>query len=484
MSTTSNAPHPEPLCTLSAFGRETWTPIHTLRFPSQPSTFFSALLETFSHPEHNTTWILRSDTLYDSSTSTTPPLIPPLDIALPGFTTTRTLLRRFVPRNPQRDNESIQTCHFLSSTSLHDDAIRELVLLLTHSPAGGVPYYLPQVRGVAWLLHHPTPESPAVSLLYNFFPLTTLTPRLSRTAEHLLTRVLKLSKGTEEGYEKRVHHDVLVKRETFQDLYLSLRLRHAKRLVEGWREKTDPTKHVFEDILIAAFLLCLWGEMYPDRIGWRGFVDVGCGNGVLVDILIREGWGGYGFDARARKSWDGFQEETRARLRVCVLVPWLLDDAEAGAKEEGVHDGRFEDGTFIISNHADELTPWTPILAAANKCPFLAIPCCSHDLSGAKKRFPPPKEVEESNDLRLNRNYSKSTYASLCGYVERLAGDCGWAVEREVLRIPSTRNMGIIGRRVKEDVDVDVREIVQREGGGVGWRERVEALRKKEAVGH
>jgi len=240
-------------------------------------------------------------------------------------------------------------------------------------------------------------------------------------------------------------------------------------------------KHVFEDILIATFLVCLWEGMYPGKAGWVGFVDVGCGNGVLVDILLREGWAGRGFDARGRKSWAGFCADTQEALEEKVLVPFLLD----GEGGEGVHDGRFVSGTFVVSNHADELTPWTPILAAASGCPFLAIPCCSHDLSGAKKRFPPPKELEDSEaagDLRLNMNLSKSTYASLCAYVERIARECGWVVEREVLRIPSTRNVGIIGRR--RTGEVDVAEVVRREGGGVGWRERVEALRKKEAVGH
>jgi tRNASer (uridine44-2'-O)-methyltransferase len=169
-----------------------------------------------------------------------------------------------------------------------------------------------------------------------------------------------------------------------------------------------------------------------------------------------------------------------------VLVPWLLGE-QARERE---HDGRFPEGTFIISNHADELTPWTPILAAANNCPFLAIPCCSHDLSGAKKRFPPPKELRgtaAAGDLTLNRNLSSSTYASLCAYVERIAAECGWVVEREVLRIPSTRNVAVIGRKKRkeggEETHVDVAEIVRREGGAEGWRERVQALRKRDADG-
>jgi tRNASer (uridine44-2'-O)-methyltransferase len=493
-SADSPPPHPPALHSLDHESRpQTWHPLLTSAFPHKPSSFLSALSQMFSHPEHNTSWILRSDTLYDSSATTTissstaEEEAAPLAISIPTFTITRTLLRRFVPRNPNRDAPALQTCHFLSFTGTSGE-IRELVVYLNHGCSREeTPYYLPKVRGVGWLLSpNGEWEGYTVSLLYSYFtPGEVADERLSRTAHHLLTRAVKLAAGIESGYVKRVHHDLLVPREEFQDLYLQLRNRHAKRLVDGWREKTDPKKHAFEDLLIAAFLICLWRRMYPQKGGWKGFVDIGCGNGVLVDVLLHEGWEGYGFDARARKSWEGFREDTQNALAERILVPWILGAEEA----PDIHDGRFEEGMFIISNHADELTPWTPILAAASNCPFLAIPCCSHDLSGAKKRFPPPKELantEATGDLRLNRNMSRSTYASLCAYVEGLARDCGWVVETEVLRIPSTRNVGIIGRRKREGEEVvDVAKLVEREGGADGWREKAEALRKKEPVaGH
>ena len=54
-------------------------------------------------------------------------------------------------------------------------------------------------------------------------------------------------------------------------------------------------------------------------------------------------------------------------------------------------------------------------------------------------------------------------------------------VQREVLRIPSTRNVGVVGRFVgggegEEAREERVREIVRRKGGGVGWVERAVAL--------
>jgi len=47
------------------------------------------------------------------------------------------------------------------------------------------------------------------------------------------------------NYKKRVIHDVLVPRESYQDLYLIMRERH-KHLINTWQEVTDPLKHVFE----------------------------------------------------------------------------------------------------------------------------------------------------------------------------------------------------------------------------------------------
>lgn len=54
-------------------------------------------------------------------------------------------------------------------------------------------------------------------------------------------------------------------------------------MLHSWRESTDATKHVFEDVAIAAWLILLWRDMYADCGGRPpgGFVDVGCGNGLL-----------------------------------------------------------------------------------------------------------------------------------------------------------------------------------------------------------
>ncbi|KAH0139644.1 hypothetical protein KCU67_g15101, partial [Aureobasidium melanogenum] len=132
--------------------------------------------------------------------------------------------------------------------------------------------------------------------------------------------------------------------------------------------------------------------------------------------------------------------------------------------------------------------------------PFIAIPCCSHNLAGARWRAPISKAAKEkaaaqrrqdssaseiNNNDQLRENQAaetgslkkpagtknvQSAYASLCDYVSGLADDVGFVVETEILRIPSTRNTCILGRKAKavqNDADVSkeehVRHIVARE---------------------
>lgn len=50
--------------------------------------------------------------------------------------------------------------------------------------------------------------------------------------------------------------------------------------------------------------MLLWGERKPS------FVDMGCGNGLLVHILNSENYNGVGVDVRARKMWAQYPQTT------------------------------------------------------------------------------------------------------------------------------------------------------------------------------
>lgn len=306
---------------------------------------------------------------------------------------------------------------------------------------------------------------------------------LQRTAMHLITTVQKHGIGLHNGYVKKVHHDVILPQVKTQNTYARLKTKYAKSLITHWKEVTDPTKHVFEDLGIAAFLIELWAELYPEGTAFPGFVDIGCGNGLLTHILREEGYSGWGFDARKRKSWGSYAATAPDSLQELVLVPGIIQSADEAVELRdgecsaavGTHAGDFPQGTFIVSNHADELTPWTPILATLCQSPWIAIPCCSHNLTGSRFRAKPPKETGASS----------SAYASLVSWVSQLAEGCGWEVEKEMLRIPSTRKACLLGRkRTKPYEDVDVGALIAEYGGASGWVANAMKLVKGGPRGH
>lgn len=332
-----------------------------------------------------------------------------------------------------------------------------------------------------------------------------------------------------------MQHDQVVSQKAFQDTYAVLKGRYAKALIERWVEQTPAEKHVFEDLGIAAFLIEVWTDMYAGdgdgeeeqeketengydkeelskkrrvlaQTNFPGFVDIGCGNGLLVYILNAEGWHGWGFDARRRKTWDTFPRQHGQNLQQLLLIPKILQAGEEEEEDEAAvddamridatpssHNGVFPPGTFIVSNHADELTPWTPLLAYLSSSPFIAIPCCSHDFGGTRFRAPVcNKYVTLDPTMTPAKNKLPSAYASLVSWVSHLTETVGYVVEKEHLRIPSTRNVAILGRtmdrenskqdqRMEDRIDV-MRELVRKEMGGT-TTEQVYSLWMKSGTG-
>ncbi|KIW47171.1 uncharacterized protein PV06_02769 [Exophiala oligosperma] len=442
---------------------------------------------------------------------------------LEGAILVRQVHRRLVPRNPRLDRPLEQWCfvYELSKKTTCADAAGGRVVIYAPDVDSetDVPWYHPTVKSLAYVFEQATDTTATLSVHY--LPFTTQsvdqssTGRLHRTMISLLKTFLRLSKNNSnrkpqspepkhngDGHQNSSHvttaaslstapsaiKDTILPQHIVQNTYSRLKQQYAPDLMSRWVEKTEPSKHVFEDLSIAAFVIELWKQMYSPGT-FPGFVDVACGNGVLTYVLIKEGYNGHGFDARRRRTWDALEMNQHLHEMICVPKPFLdavtqgviIDDLLPNAN---LQDGIFKPGTFIISNHADELTPWTPILAALsspkNPLPFLAIPCCSHALSGAKHRYlpkdinrthPPSSssssssasandKVEQpaSGDLRALRvakteaathNDDKSMYACLTRKVVALADEIGIDVELTLMRIPSTRNIGIVGNRKK-----------------------------------
>ena len=572
---------------------EAWLPILQHSCDFTPHIFNEVSINLIKNPNINSNLLFRADILYDSLDGQ-PGSVPQADKDrlqgliqefgtkhddLPGFEVERTLIRLMIPRNPTLDKPIAQTCQILRSKRA-DGLEQTLVAYIPHaSTVDELPWYHPRVQSLAYLhAWLPLPSQPSdvlegkgssnhrgmVSLHYRRFHSKPLpfSQRLLRTGHHLLSTLYRHGQGSLAGYTKRVHHDQLISQHRVQDTYTELKKKHAKRLCDNWVENTEPSKHVFEDLGIAAFLIELWKDLYrepeleADKPRFPGFVDIGCGNGVLTDVLLREGYRGWGFDARKRKTWATFDSTIQTHLKQLILIPQplfelysnskhanggilspnlssaLLSASQGSADGPIWHNGIFPTGTFIISNHADELTPWTPLLASISSSSFLAIPCCSHNLSGLRFRAPSTFNNHSANALAPSyfaphitkskhvpitiagtsadddqqplagdlktlsikaRAKQPSAYSSLCDWVSHLASCVGYEVEREMLRIPSTRNVGIMGRNMKPGYESEtweaktdrVKRIASQEkADGEVWVGRARSLMSTKGGGH
>lgn len=76
----------------------------------------------------------------------------------------------------------------------------------------------------------------------------------------------------------------------------------------------------------------------------------------------------------------------------------------------------------------------------------MVIPCCLYGLDGTKK-------------LVLKPAAGEGKYEAYTSYVKSIATQCGFEPEQDYLRIPSTKNITIVGRnRRDEPVDLSALE--------------------------
>lgn len=149
-----------------------------------------------------------------------------------------------MPRRPGRDEGLDQYCTFYSDS---EASCIDTLVLTPIPPADGrpLPYYHPTVHHIAF--RH-LPGKGIFRIDVDPLPdvdTTDINSRLYRTCLSLLETLHRYGWGAVSQFKKRVHHDRLVPREPYQDLYLIMRERH-KHLVDTWQEATDPLKHVFE----------------------------------------------------------------------------------------------------------------------------------------------------------------------------------------------------------------------------------------------
>ncbi|XP_043265069.1 probable tRNA (uracil-O(2)-)-methyltransferase [Colletes gigas] len=252
-------------------------------------------------------------------------------------------------------------------------------------------------------------------------------PSMEWLEKKLFPCMLKWMKSEPKPNSVRLSSLSLVSTEKYATLYCELKERYSSELIKNWPENTDPMKFVYEDIAIAAYLLLLWEKERLEKgtEDKQSFLDLGCGNGLLVYILFSEGHRGLGIDLRRRKIWDFYPPEIP--LQVDTVIP------SSATVYPGVD--------WIIGNHSDELTPWIPVIAARSSvdCRFFLLPCCSYELDGTKyQRY----------------CASKSQYAEYIDYVRSICDECGFETHIDKLRIPSTKRICLIGwERRREDAE-------------------------------
>src|SRR5579862_7614683 len=111
--------------------------------------FAQVALSLILHPERNSKNIRRADILWD--TDADPDVQNDVGGNIDGMICSRTIRRRLMPRNPNLDPELEQTCCFYNEEGNPWPA---LVTYHCHYVEGvGVPYYVPDVLGVAFELH-------------------------------------------------------------------------------------------------------------------------------------------------------------------------------------------------------------------------------------------------------------------------------------------------------------------------------------------
>ncbi|TKR67428.1 hypothetical protein L596_023583 [Steinernema carpocapsae] len=247
--------------------------------------------------------------------------------------------------------------------------------------------------------------------------------------ETVFPNLVRLMKSAEENRGKKPHVST-IDIEQYSKTYQRIKLSIGKSIVESWTEKTDPHKFVYEDCALTAYLKVLFRE--TDSMP-KKFVDVGCGNGLLVKLLKEEGITGVGVDIRKRNIWDEFIAQG---VQLCEAS---LDPQTASGMPEGAD--------YLIGNHSDELTPWIPIMAAKLKCSFFLLPCCPFDF------YCKYSKVKGAS--------GESQYVSYMAYIRSIITKLGFEFKEDRLRIPSTKRHAFIATIPSGGLPENIDEIIE-----------------------
>ncbi|PIC41821.1 hypothetical protein B9Z55_009109 [Caenorhabditis nigoni] len=230
----------------------------------------------------------------------------------------------------------------------------------------------------------------------------------------------------------------LLDKESYISTYRHIREDLGRPLVEGWTENSKPQKVIFEDCGIASYIQeLITSGILPKP---RKFVDIGCGNGLLVHLLNKIEIPGYGVDVRSRKVWK--TTLSHVDLRESPVDPQIV-------VENRPH---FDaDVDLLIGNHSDELTPWIPVMAAKLNCNFFLIPCCPYNFFGKYL----------NNGSHFGPKRMTSQYESFFEWTVSVAERLGFDTKMDRLAIPSTKRLCIIGRVPEKGLCPDLVQTIE-----------------------
>ncbi|KAH7918838.1 hypothetical protein BV22DRAFT_1123595 [Leucogyrophana mollusca] len=364
--------------------------------------FEIAISQLIHHHEYNSTLILRSETI---STA----LPPAQSQHLPDLHPHSNVHRNSSHDGrggTQRSNSTVRSMRTMGESSPD-----RLARSCSRHPRRRSRYHPPAVSHLAFR-YIPSCLSPTtLRIEVIFLPNTPADPtsRIYRTALALLGTLHRYSWGVLTNYQKRAKHDCLVPRETYQDMYLLMCERY-NRLVDEWREVTDPLKHVFEDafgLVSSTEYQSIDSDTDSGTAPWNtrprppgGFVDLGCGHGLLMHILTAEGYSGH----------------RPPRTHVVGILPTIYP-ARSTCRYSRSHSGESYSSAGGASSLAGD---GAGEHSGLDEHSFVA----SRSLGGDGTH--------------------KSSYPMYSIWLAHLSEWLGWRVEYETLKITSTRNWALV----------------------------------------
>ncbi len=192
---------------------------------------------------------------------------------------------------------------------------------------------------------------------------------------------------------------------------------------------------VFRDISIAAYLIIMWKNETKNKQETQKFINIGCGNGLLVYILVSEGYDGYGVNDKKKDIWNIYGQNI------------ILKEMTIQSSDELL----LRDCDWIICNNSNVMIPWILVMASRSsyRCKIFLLPYYFWDFDGKyifNKKHGNIKIEEKKTTVNINNDIRKGKYEIYLDYIETLGKICGFIMEKDKLRIPYGKSICFIGR--------------------------------------